>query len=234
MSGPVLPHTLGTGSGASEHRRGSAARSLANAMTLPACVGVVAPVVVLGLVILVSGLAYQDLVHAVFVAPYGVLVALASTLFLGLWVHRRLGTAVVAGADRATVLRTAGLLTIRVVALCLVIWAVGMALFLIYPGHDPLRAVNLLEQAIWVLVSGTGLLWTGILAGSVSQRWGWPRTALVGIVCWALLIELPDSGAWVLLHPWLDGGLHALDGLALTLLAVALAVREVKRWEPAD
>lgn len=236
MSGLSLPRPSAAGEPrASERRAPSASRRLANAMTLPACVALLVPVAVLGLVILIGGLAHQDLVHAVFLAPDGVFVILASSLFLGLWVHRRLGTAVLAGADRGTALRAAARLTIRVVAVCLVVWAVGMALFLLYPGHDPLRARSLLEQAIWVLVSGTGLLWTGILLGAAGERWGWLRTWFVAFVTWAFTDALlPDDGPWLALRPWLESDLHAIDGVGLTLLAVVLAVLVLRRWEPAD
>lgn len=236
MSGRALASPRGTGApDVARRRRPSVPRSLANAMTLPACVGLLAPVAVFGVLAVVVTLTYDDLAHAASFAPGGAFVALAATLFLWLWVHRRLGTAVLAGADRGTALRAASRLTLRVLALCLVVWAAGQALFLIYPGHDPLSGNRLLQQAIWVLASGTGLLWTGILLDSAAERWGRLRTWFLAFVTWAFIDALvPDDGPWLALRPWLEGDVHAFNGIGLTLLAVVLAVREVRRWEPAD
>ena len=236
MSGLSLPRPSAAGAPrSSQIRHSSVSGRLANAMTLPACVGILVPVALVAAAALVGGLLDHDLDHVALVAPDMVLIALAAALVLGLWVHRRLCSAVLAGTNRRTALRAAALLTLRVLILCLVVWALGWSIDQLRPWHAPVTASDLLLEAVQVVVAGTGLLWTGILLGTASERWGWLRTALVAFVVWAFVDALiPDDGPWLVLRPWLEGDAFPLQGLALTILAVTLAVRELRLWEPAD
>ncbi len=211
---------------------GTAAR-LARAMLLPAAFGVLVPVAMLTLIIVVSGLVTQDLRHALVLAPVGVVVCLAASLFLGLWVWRQLRAPVLAGADRTTTLLTGALVTGFLLALDTIVGATGIALFHVVPGHEVYTVESLLGLLAWVVSAGTGLLWTGILLAVAAKPWGWPRAWFVALVAWALLDALvPDAGPWLVLRPWLEDATRPAQGLALTVSVVLLAVLAVRRWEP--